>query len=184
MGVVLSKRKICSCKAETTSAPNESDTVQRSWPVQAQGLFGLVDEGAVFCYLEDSLGQTGAFTDFFQSWCIFQEGNASVQLLHRLFTHRISDASAEWQWFGHFEDRLCTSCLKIHSTSTHWIFAGPFLPPLQTIPLVDTRSPPARLCAHQSLSLFPAVLSAASPFTACSGCCKAFTLLIFPKQTQ
>lgn len=36
---------------------------------------------------------------------------------------------------------------------------------------------------HQSLFLFPAVLSTASPLAACSGRCKGFTLLIFPKQT-
>lgn len=66
VGVALWERQICSRQAESTSAPNELDTDQRSWLALARGQFRLVDERAVFFVFlfwccEDSQGQTGAF---------------------------------------------------------------------------------------------------------------------------
>lgn len=176
MGVARYERKICSCSAESTSAPNELDTDRRSWLARARGLFRWVDESAVFSGGERrqvrlaSAFRVDAFFREETPRCSFGAGYSHTEFLMPPPRGSDSDASSAGRAPSNFHQ------LNFRSS--------PFLPRLQTIPLVDALSPSALLCAHQSLSLFPAVPSAASPFTACSGCCKAFTLLIFPKQTQ
>lgn len=87
MGVALFPEKmIYSREAESTSAPNESDTDQRSRPAQA--VRTLVDERAVFRSFQFDTTQRIAsakqvhFNECIQSLYIFQGGNASVQRLH------------------------------------------------------------------------------------------------------